>query len=54
MPKELVERRVSAREKKEVNYSELEPSRAAREPKAAVDNTQRIQVCVLFVADDDA
>jgi hypothetical protein len=38
-----VERRVSAREKKPVNYSELE-STTAREPRAPVDYSERIKV----------
>jgi hypothetical protein len=38
------ERRVSSRERKVVNYCELE-TRTAREPRAPVDHSERIKVC---------
>jgi len=43
IPAESIERRVSSRDKKAVNYCELE-TKTAREPKAPVDYTQRLQV----------
>lgn len=43
VPPELIERRVSSRERKAVNYCEME-GRSAREPKAPVDYTERIKV----------
>lgn len=43
VPTELLERRVSGRERKEVNYAEME-ARIGREPKAPVDYTERIKV----------
>lgn len=42
IPAESIERRVSSRDKKAVNYCELE-TKTAREPKAPVDYTQRLQ-----------
>jgi hypothetical protein len=44
VPEESIERRVSSREKKAVNYCEME-ARTAREPKAPVDHTERLTVC---------
>jgi hypothetical protein len=39
------ERRVSSRDRKVVNYCELE-TRTAREPRAPVDHSERIKVCI--------
>lgn len=43
IPADSGERRVSSREKKAINYSEME-ARGLREPKAPVDYTERIKV----------
>lgn len=43
VPEESLERRISSRERKAVNYCEME-ARTAREPKAPVDHSERIKV----------
>lgn len=43
VPEESLERRISSRERKAVNYSEME-ARTAREPRAPVDHSERIKV----------
>jgi hypothetical protein len=43
VPEESIERRVSSRDKKAVNYCEME-AKTAREPRAPVDHTERIKV----------
>jgi hypothetical protein len=43
VPEELLERRVSSRERKAINYCEME-ARTAREPRAPVDHSERIKV----------